>query len=194
MTLKLTDGGLGDTDGLANGIIVDPGGVAISAVPSPTPMPTTSNPLIGTGAPTSHGSSLTGTTTTQPLSLPNIQIQSASLSASKILPGTPVKVIVKVANRGTVNGTTRIKLYVNGEEDSSQSVTVESSGNRHVYFTVNRNQPGTYDVYVGGVQAGTFMIENEIDPNIILLCSCALILISLALGIVYIMRRRNYDY
>ena len=129
-----------------------------------------------------------------PMQLPNLLVQSASLSASKVGPGTPITVTANVANRGTVNGSTRIKLYVNGEEESSQGVTVESGGSRQVYFTVNRNQTGTYDVYVGDVQAGTFMVDEAIDPNIILLCSCTLILISLVLGIVYILRRRNYDY
>jgi hypothetical protein len=66
ITIQLTDGGLGDADGLANGVIVDPGGVAVPGSG------------IGTGAPTSHGASMgSSTTTTQPVQLPNIQIQSA---------------------------------------------------------------------------------------------------------------------
>ena len=121
ITIQITDGGLGDSDGLVNGIIVDPGGVAVPSTPTPTPIPTPANPLIGTNAPTSHGSSVAGTAiTTQPVQLPNIQIQSASLSESKVAPGTPVTVTADIANRGTVNGTMRIKLYVNGEEESSQ--------------------------------------------------------------------------
>ncbi|MFA5398955.1 MAG: CARDB domain-containing protein [Dehalococcoidia bacterium] len=164
----------------------------------PPPFPTTTNiltPEISTMISTTpHGSSMPATIAPAPMQLPNLLVQSASLSTSKVLPGTLVTVTANIANKGTVNGSTRIKLYVNGEEDSSQGVTVESGGSRQVYFTVNRSQPGTYDVYVGGVQAGTFMVENEIDPNIILLCSCTLILISLALGIVYVLRRRNYSY
>jgi hypothetical protein len=176
-----------------NGIIVDPGGVAIPATPTPTPTPV--NPLIGTGAPTSHGSSVAGTAiTTQPMQLPNIQIQSAAISASKVTPGTPVTIIADIANRGTVNGTMRIKLYVNGEEDASQGVTVESGGSRPVYFTVSRNEPGTYAVYVGGTQAGSFTVDDAIDSNMILFISCSLIAISLILGIVYVLRRRDYEY
>jgi hypothetical protein len=185
ITIQLTDGGLGDADGLTNGVIVDPGGVAI---------PDPANPLIGMGAPTSHGSSVgSSTTTTQPVLLTNIQIQSASLSASKVASGTPVTVTANIANRGTVNGSIRIKLYVNGEEDSSQGITVESGGNRPVYFTVSRSQPGTYSVYIGGTQAGSFTVDDAIDPNMILFISCTLIAFSLILGIVYILRRREYD-
>jgi Leucine-rich repeat (LRR) protein len=160
----------------------------------PTPP---SNPLIGmsAGAPTSHGSSVVGpATTTQPVQLPNIQIQSASLSATKVSPGTPITVTANIANRGTVNGTTRVKVYVNGEEDSSQGVTVESGGNRPVYFTVSRSQPGTYAVYIGGIGAGSFMVESSSDSDIILWLSMACVLAALIMGAIMIMRRQRSYY
>jgi hypothetical protein len=180
ITIQLTDGGLGDADGLANGVIIDPGGVA------------TVNSGISTGASTSHGSSMASTITTPPVSLPNIQIQSASLSASKVSPGTPVTVTASVANRGTVNGSTRVKLYVNGEEDSSQGITVESGGNRPVYFTVSRHEPGTYTVYVGGTQVGSFIVNDAIDSNMILYISLSMIFLAFALGVIMIVRRNSY--
>jgi hypothetical protein len=103
-----------------------------------------------------------------------------------------VTVTANIANRGTTNGSTRLKLYVNGEEDSSQGVTVESGGKRPVYFTVSRNQPGTYDVYIGGTQAGRFTVEAAIDPNMILFISLSLIAISLILGVLMIAKRKLY--
>jgi len=167
---------------------------SFTTVPTPIP-PAPPNPLIGTGGQTSHGSSVSGTTTTtQPVPLPNIQVQSASLSVSKVSPGTPVTVTANVANRGTVNGSTMIKLYVNGEEDSIQGVTVESGGNRPVYFTVNRSQPGTYAVYVGGVQAGSFVVTEYLEPDSILFISLTLIFFSLVLGIIYVWRKRQQEY
>lgn len=210
LELNITDGGLGDADGVANGIITDPGGPAIPITepilpvtpPPPAPIPTPTsipapapNPLIGTGAPTSHGSSVAGTTTTtQPMLLPNIQIQNASLSATKVAPGMPVTITANIANRGTVNGTTRIKVYVNGEEDSSQGITVESGGNRPVYFTVSRNEPGTYTVYIGGTRAGNFMVEDTINPNIILYISLAMIALAFISGLILIARRKGEIY
>ena len=160
-----------------------------------TPAPPPPSPLIGAGVQTSHGSSLPGTTTTtQPVSLPIIIVQSASLSASKVSPGTPVTVTANVANGGTVNGSTSLKLYVNGEEDSSQGITVESGGNRPVYFTVTRSQPGTYTIYIGGVQAGSFVVAEYIDPDVVLFISLMLIFASFCLGIIYIWRRRQQEY
>jgi hypothetical protein len=161
----------------------------------PTPTPTPPNPLIGTGMPTSHGASVPGiASTTQPVSLPIIIVQSASLSSSKVSPGTPVTVTANVSNRGTVNGSTRLKLYVNGEEDSSQGVTVESGGNRPVYFTVTRSQQGSYSVYIGGVGAGSFVVADYISPDAILLISLLLILASLLLALIYVWRGRQQEY
>ena len=161
--------------------------------PTPTPIP--ANPLMGMSGQTSHGSSVTGpATTTQPVSLPNVQVQSASLSSSKVSSGNPVTVTADVANRGTVNGSTRLTLYVNGEEDSSQGITVESGRNRPVYFTVSRSRPGTYDVYVGSVQAGSFVVADSIDPDNILFISLTLIFFSLVLGIIYVWRKRQQEY
>jgi hypothetical protein len=124
--------------------------------------------------------------------IPNVTVQSASLSASKVAPGTPVSVTANVANKGAVNSSTRIKLYVNGEEDSSQDVTVESGGSRPVYFTINRSQPGTYAVYIGGAQAGSFIVDDAIDPNIILYISISMIFLALVTGAIMISRRNTY--
>jgi len=129
-----------------------------------------------------------------PVTLPSIQVQSATLSAAKVSPDMPVTVTADIVNRGTVNGSARIKLYVNGREDSSQGITLESGGNRPLYFTVSRSQPGTYVVYAGGIQAGSFIVEDAVDPNIILVVSCALIFSALVLGLLYILRRQKYSY
>jgi hypothetical protein len=126
------------------------------------------------------------------MSLPNIQIQSASLSASKVSSGTPVTVTANIANKGIGNGSAMMKVYVNGVEDSSQSVTVESGGSRPLYFTVNRTEPGRYDVYIGGVQAGSFMVEDAISPNIILYISLSLIFLVLVSGVTMIARRKSH--
>ena len=115
--------------------------------------------------------------------LPNIQVQSASLSTSKVMPGTPVTITATLANKGTANGTTAVKVYVNGQEETSQGITVNSGSNIPLSFTVSRNEPGTYAVYVGGVPAGSFTVESA-DSNIILFISVAMIFIALV-GVCY---------
>jgi len=132
--------------------------------------------------------------TTIPIPLPNVVVQSAYLSAARVAPGDPVQVTATVANRDTVNGNTAVKLYVNGQEAAVQGVTVESGKARSITFTTAQSQPGTYTVYVGGVQAGSFTVNEYVDPDIVLFISMALIVCSLALGIVYVLRRRQQEY
>jgi hypothetical protein len=121
-------------------------------------------------------------------------VQSASLSALRVAPGEPVEVTATVANRSTVNGSTVIRLYINGQEETSRSVTVESGKTTNVIFTTFRNQPGAYTVYAGGAQAGSFIVADYIAPDIILLISSLLILASLVLGLIYVWRKRQEEY
>ncbi|MHB8085303.1 MAG: choice-of-anchor U domain-containing protein, partial [Dehalococcoidia bacterium] len=171
--LTLKDGGQGDADGLANGTIVDPCGPAfIDSGPHQSSAPQV--PTVAQG----------------PAPIANIAVQSASLSTAKVAPGAPVTITANVANKGTANGSSQIKLYVNGQEEAHQGVTLSSGSRASVKFTVSRDEPGTYSVYVGSIPAGSFEVDQFADPNIILYVSAALILSATVLGIIYIRRQR----
>ncbi len=147
---------------------------------------------IGAGqSPGSSGSMSTPMSTTQPVVNPSIIVQSASLSQSQSA-GEPVTVNATMSNTSTVTGTINVKLYVNGQVEASQAVTVESEKTTPVSFTVSRSQPGIYDVYVGSVPAGSFKVNESQDPSIILYISSALLFFAFVLGILYITKRRNY--
>ena len=99
-----------------------------------------------------------------------------------------------VANKGIVNGSARITLYVNGQEEHTYALTVNSGRSTPVQFIISRDQPGTYSVYVNGLEAGSFRVEAIIDPNMLLLVSSALLIGALILGIVYIRRKQQGHY
>ena len=153
---------------------------------------------IGTGGSGSTGNS--GGVPTQglpgivPTALPSIVVHSAALSTSRVTPGEPVTVSVNMVNQGTVNGTTQVKVYVNGEEEVAQGVVLMGGASKSISFTVSRSVPGTYSIYVGGTPAGSFTVEQQVDSNLILVISCALILSGLALSVVYVIRRRQSHY
>jgi hypothetical protein len=86
--------------------------------PPPTPAPTTIQTPVNL-QPESHSSTM-ATRPWEPatVQLPNITVQSATLSASKVIPGTPVTVTAVVANRGTVNGSTDHTLCQWTEEEA----------------------------------------------------------------------------
>lgn len=174
LMLSLQDGSFCDADNVANGSIIDPGGPAY--------------PL---NTPTSHSSTVVTSASQQPVALANITVKSASLSSAKVTPGSPVTVTANVANIGTGNGSTSLKVYVNGSVDSTQAVSVNSGSATTVTFTVSRSKPGTYSVYVGGTQAGSFKVDQFADPNIILVISGSLIFFAFVVGVIYMTRQRR---
>jgi hypothetical protein len=150
--------------------------------------------LIGIGSGGSSGSVSAPVSQQGPMNLANLQVQSAGISSSRVEPGTPVTVIASVANKGTGNGTANIRVYVNGQEEVSKGVAVSSGSLATVIFTVSRNEPGTYSVYVGGVSAGSFTVDEMANPNIILYISIALIFMALVVGMAIMLRRKQTGY
>jgi len=59
---------------------------------------------------------------------------------------------------------------------------------------VSRNQPGTNNVYIGGTHAGSFMVQNALDPNMVLFISFSLICIAFVLVVVVVMIVRRNAY
>ena len=167
----------------AAGTVYAPG--AFTVTQAPPPFVSTTPP----GGPP-HGSSVSnGFVSPSPVPLPNILVGSASLSAGRVPPGTPVTVTASVANTGTAAGSAVVRLFVNGQEEVRQGVSVNSGRTSQVRFTISRDEPGTYTVYVGNVPAGSFNVDVFADPNLILYFSAALVVVSLVLGAVYIYRR-----
>jgi hypothetical protein len=152
--------------------------------------PSLPNNFIGTN-PGGSGGYITAPVIPLAIPLPNVQVQSASLSSSAAAPSSSVTVTARVINRGNAEGNARVTLYVNGQQESSQSVKVGAAGNVPVIFTVARDEPGTYSVYVGGVPAGSFTVNETVDPNNVLYISLALIFVAVAAGAIYFVRKRQ---
>ncbi|MBN1690291.1 MAG: hypothetical protein JW901_04660 [Dehalococcoidia bacterium] len=177
LTIAIKDGGPGDGDGAANGTIVDPGGPAVRYIASVTPQ---------------SSSATLPPAATRPIDLPNIVVQSASLSSSSVKPGDTVTVNATVANRGTAEGTSSIKLLVNGGEETSRHVTIESGKTAPLTFTVTRSQPGSYSVSAGGVPAGSFTVADQAQPDLLLIISVTFILVALIGGFIYMRGRQRH--
>jgi hypothetical protein len=128
------------------------------------------------------------------VSLPNIQVQSASLSAGTVTPGRPVTVTAGIANKSTVNGSKKVTLYVNGQVETVQGVSVNSGGTSTVTFKVSRGEPGDYTVYVDSVPAGSFKVEMAAGNDAILIFSAALLAMAFLLGIIMLRRRQQRLY
>lgn len=126
-----------------------------------------------------------------PVLLPNIFVKSAAISTSRAAPGERVIVSADVVNSGKADGSARVTLYVNGQEESNQGITVKSGSSTPVTFSVSRVEPGTYNVSVGGAQAGGFTVDRFDGPDVILYISGALLVAALVIGLLLIHRKRH---
>jgi hypothetical protein len=135
----------------------------------------------------------TTTTVTQTISLPNIYTHTASVSAKSVTPGTPITVTADIINKGTVNGTKRVTLYVNGQEETVQGITVNSGGSSQLTYYITRSEPGDYSVYVDGVPAGSFKVETFRESDVVLIFSVTMLAMAFVVGLI-MLRRRQQDY
>ena len=128
--------------------------------------------------------------TSGPVQMSNIVVQSAAIATPKVAPGQQVDITASVANNGGSNGDTKVTLYVNGQEVESKGVTVSSGQTTPVHFTVSRNEPGTYSVYVGGVSAGNFTVDLFTNNDILIYGLIALVTLGIA-GALYLVTKKR---
>ena len=145
---------------------------------------------IGTG-PTSHQSGgFNGITTTTTTNLSNIVVQSATITSTKVSPGEKVDVTASVTNKGGSNGTSKVTLYINGQEADSKGITLTSGESTQVHFSVSQNDPGTYSVYVNGVPAGNITVDLFTNNDALIVSIIALFAVGIV-GVLYLVVRRR---
>jgi Leucine-rich repeat (LRR) protein len=152
------------------------------------------DPVILTGSEVSNmistrpHSASTPSTIAHPTSiqLPNVYTSQAAISTTEVTPDSPVYVTATIANKGSANGNAVVKLIVNGEEEGRQSFAVASGSTIPVTFTIQKSQPGIYNVSVNNISAGSFRVS---DNSTILYVSIAGLFLAFALGVILIYRR-----
>jgi len=150
LTLTITDGGLGDADGVANGTIVDPGGPCFSTSPTRGGVE---------GAATGESSSTT-------LRGPNLKVTYMKVSTGQAKINQPVTITANVVNRGGETGSTRVALKINGQVEQTQLISVGPGGSRPIKFTVTRAEPGTYTVIMGNQRASFLVTEDTASTSV----------------------------
>ena len=181
LTFQLTDGGPNDADGLANGIIVDPGGPAIA-----TPTGTTG----ATGA--SRASPSMPPTTQLPPA--DIQLRSLSVSPGETQAGQPVTVLASMVNNGASAGSYNVALRINGRVEQQRMVEVSPGAAYPVKFTVTRSQPGTYTVAIDNQKASFTVLGGSTSGSsasggLIALIAIAVLILATAVVLVMTFRR-----
>lgn len=143
---------------------------------------------VGSG---SHGTGSVGTpSATRPFLMSNIVVKTAAISNPRVSPGEKVEITANMVNQGGSNGDARVTMYVNGQEVESKGVTLTSGEARPVHFYISRNEPGTYSVYVGGVSAGSFVVDLFTNNDKLIYGLIALFTLGIG-GILYLVTRRR---
>ena len=178
MTIQLTDGGIGDLDGIANGTIVDPtGGPAVV-------VPTASVPRASA-------------TTPAPVRLipADMTAKYITVSPQQASANQPVTISTNVVNKGGQTGSYNLVLKINGEVEQTKAISVSPGVARPVTFTVTKAEPGTYVVEIGSQQS-SFTITGADSSTTGSMPAGALIIFMLAgivllVGIMVILLRRE---
>jgi len=190
LTLTLTDGGLGDADGTANGTIADPGGPAVllgERVALPT-MPEGAAPAMPEGA-------STGGEPPMRLTPPDLKPKYLSVNPRQAHPDQPVTILTNVVNRGGMEGSYTVNLMINGQLEQRKTVIVGPGATQPVKFTVSKAQPGTYTVAIGGNRARFTVIGADrvggIGPGSgLVLAVATFVLVVLAGLLLFVVRKR----
>jgi hypothetical protein len=146
-------------------------------------------PNYGAGSSGSVSNSMAGATTTT-FTPVNIVVQNATLSTAKAGIGEQIQINATVRNRSNSNGSSKITLYVNGQEETHQGVQVNSGDTTHLTFNVTRNEPGTYQVVVGGYPAGSFTVDYFTNNEILIYVIIGLFTVFIG-GVLFILVRRT---
>jgi hypothetical protein len=182
LTLTITDGGLGDADGIANGTIVDPGGPAIPVSPGlPAPRASASPPSLNWLPPA------------------DVRLRNISISPGETQAGQTVTVLANVVNNGASSGSYNVALVINGRVEQQRTVEVSPGAAYPVKFTVTKAQPGTYTVNIGDQKSSFIILGTGNKPSGgmgegILLVVVTAVIAMLVLLLIIVARRRFQGY
>lgn len=172
LTLTLTDGGLGDADGTANGTIVDPGGPGIQATAASAPR---------------HVSP-----TLPQLKPANVYLLYLNVSPKQASAGQPVTITTNVVNTGDEAGSLNVALEINGQLEQTRTVSVGPQATQPVKFTVSRSEPGTYSIDIGGQKCSFTISGTESKPvNVGMIVLIAMLVLIMAAAVVLTVKFRS---
>jgi len=95
------------------------------------------------------------------LAPPNLQTRQVSVSSGVTRVNQTVTVAAEIVNEGETPGSTNIALVINGFTEQVQTIRLEPGAARTVEFTVQRDQPGKYEISVGDQRASFLVVREE---------------------------------
>jgi len=87
------------------------------------------------------------------------------ISPTEVAPGEEVTITVSVANTGTKEGSYTVVLEINERKETEKTVTVPVGESELVSFTATKEQPGKYNVMVGGLGGSFTVVAPSVTPE-----------------------------
>ncbi|MUV60635.1 DUF1102 domain-containing protein [Halobacterium sp. CBA1126] len=94
-----------------------------------------------------------------------VRVADARLGQTTVAPGESASVTANVTNAGTAAGEQTVSVTVDGSVVAQRVVDVAAGDTANVSVPVERDDPGEYAVAVGGVDAGTLVVEAENETD-----------------------------
>ncbi|HEX73551.1 MAG TPA: hypothetical protein G4N93_00140 [Dehalococcoidia bacterium] len=90
----------------------------------------------------------------------SFEVSPLSISPEQVQPNQPVRISINITNNGREVGNYDVALYINGQIEDSQTVSVSSGSARTVVFNATKATQGTYTISLGG-QQGQFTVVGS---------------------------------
>jgi len=93
-----------------------------------------------------------------PFSVKNLSIQPAEVQPNEV-----VTIAVSVTNTHDNWGIYSLVLKINGVKEAEKQANVDAGGSQDVSFSVTREDPGSYAVFINGL-SGSFTVVAPVPP------------------------------
>ena len=118
----------------------------------------------------------------------SFEMSPPNISPEQVQPNQQVRISINITNSGGGVGNCEAVLYINGQIEDSQTVSVSPGSARTVVFSVTKATPGTYTVSLGGQQGqftvvGSQSVSGGLDIGTII-AIVGIVLLIAAIGLV----------
>jgi len=92
-------------------------------------------------------------------------VTNLSIQPEEVQPNQVVTITVSVANTHDTWGIYSLVLKINGVEEVQKQATVDAGSNQDVSFSLTRENPGSYSVFINSLSGGFTVVAPAPPPR-----------------------------
>ena len=90
-------------------------------------------------------------------------VKGLTIEPAKVQPNEVVTITVSVTNTHNTWGIYSLVLNINGVKEAEKQASVDAGGTQDVSFSVTREVPGRYTIFINGL-SGSFTVVTRVSP------------------------------